>query len=141
MTISKSDSDDGDEASDEIQEITTLEHFASMLQKAHDLAVTAERVREKGRKRPKVYVGNLVRTKEQCHQRDHELAAKGFHSVKAWLLLNSCETTACGTLEPGPTYLDLCEESEESVSEDRIQPKRMEVIMSATVPGESEAKC
>ena len=118
--ISESDSDDGDETSDEIQEITALEHFASMLQKAHDLAVTAERAREKGRKRPKIYVGNSVRTKEWCLQRGWELAAKGFHSVKAWLLSNSHEMTACSTPEPGPIYLDLHEESEESVSEDEI---------------------
>ena len=116
-----------------------MEHFTSTLQKAHDHAVTAERAREKGRKRPKTYVGNLVRTKEQCCQRGWELAAKGFHSVKAWLLSNSCETTACGTLEPGPMYLDLREESEESVSEDKIQPKRMGVTMSATILEEPEA--
>ena len=51
-----------DNVIDEIQEIATaLEHFASMLQKAHDLAVAVERGREKGRKRPKQYLRNLLR--------------------------------------------------------------------------------
>jgi hypothetical protein len=53
--ISESGSEnDGDEENDKIQEITALEHFASTLQKAHDLAAAAEMEREKGRKRPKM---------------------------------------------------------------------------------------
>ena len=62
---------------DEIQEITALEHFTSTLQKAHDLAAAVERKREKGRKRPKMYGGNSNWTKQQCRQRQDELAAKG----------------------------------------------------------------
>lgn len=141
--ISESGSDDDvDEESDEIQEITALEHFASTLQKAHDLAVAAERAREKGRKRPKTYVGNSVRTKERCRQRGRELAAKGFHSAKTWLLQipsTSRETTACGT--PEPERLDLREESEESASEDEIQPMRMRSIrQNITVPAPEESE-
>lgn len=60
--ISESESEDNsDKEIDEIQEITTLEHFTSILQKAHALA--AERDREKWRKQSKTYVGNLLRTK------------------------------------------------------------------------------
>ena len=100
-----------------------------MLQWAHDLAAAAEQEQEKGRKRPKTYTGNSVRTKEQCRQRGCELATKGFDSVKAWLLQmpapsTSCETTACNT--PESERLDLCEESEESASEDEIQTIRIE---------------
>jgi hypothetical protein len=65
--ISESESEgDSDEEIDEIQEITALEHFTSMLQKAHALAAAAEREREKGRKRPKIYVGSSLRTKQRC---------------------------------------------------------------------------
>jgi hypothetical protein len=124
--ISESESEgDSDEEIDEIQEITALEHFTSTLQKAHALAAAAERDREKGRKQPKIYVGNSLRTKQRCQQRGRELAAKGFRSVKDWLLQippsssNSCETTACGS-----PHSDLREESEESASEDEIQPIR-----------------
>lgn len=58
------DEDDGDEQSDEIQEITALEHFTSTLQRAHNIAVAAEREKERGRKRPKVYDRNSDRTKQ-----------------------------------------------------------------------------
>jgi hypothetical protein len=68
--ISESGSEnDGDEENDVIQEITALEHFTSTLQKAHDLAAAAEREREKGGKRPKMYAGNSNRTKWRCQQR------------------------------------------------------------------------
>ena len=125
--ISESESDnDGDEEIDEIHEITALEHFASTLQKAHALAATA------GRKRPKVYAGNSVRTKQRCRQRGRELAAKGFRSVKDWLLQMppsaSCESTACGSPRS-----DLREESEESSSEDEIQPTRSPQLKKSTV--------
>ena len=146
--ISESESDnDGDEEIDEIHEITALEHFTSTLQKVHALAATAEREREKGRKRPKVYAGNSVRTKQWCRQRGRELAAKGFRSVKDWLLQMppsaSCESTACGSPRS-----DLREESEESSSEDEIQPTRSLQLKKSTVmmqmpeianPEESEA--
>jgi hypothetical protein len=141
--ISESGSEgDGDNVIDEIHEITALEHFASTLEKAHVLAAAAEREREKGRKRPKTYLGNSVRTKQRCQQRGRELAAKGFHSVKDWLLQmppsasSSREATACGSPRS-----DLREESEESASEDEIQPIRparlstMQIIID---PEESE---
>jgi hypothetical protein len=82
---SGSDDDGDDEWSAEIQKIIVLEHFTSILQRAHDVAIAAEREREKGKKRPKMYCRNSDRTKWQCRQRGHELAAKGFYSVKDWL--------------------------------------------------------
>ena len=138
---SESESEE-DESDSEIQEITALEHFASTLQQAHDLAAASEREQEKGRKRPKTYVGNSIRTKERCRQRGRELAAKGFHSVKAWLLQmpgssTSRETTACGT--PEPDRSDLREESEESASEDEIRPIRKIIAAVPETDSESES--
>ncbi|KAF8219951.1 hypothetical protein L208DRAFT_1462786 [Tricholoma matsutake] len=140
--ISESGSeDDGDEQSDEIQEITTLEHFTSTLQRAHNITVTAEREKERGRKRPKVYDRNLDRTKRWYRQQGCELAAKGFRSMKDWLhqmLSASRETTACGT--PDPDLLNLHEESEESsASEGEIQPISMEGLMKSAAWDKSEA--
>ena len=47
--ISESGSENDDEFP-EIQEISALEHFSSMLQKAHDLILVAEQKQEKRRK-------------------------------------------------------------------------------------------
>jgi len=70
----------------EIQEISVLEQFLSTLQKAHDLALAAEREQEKGQKRPRQYNGKSMRTKQRFRQTGWELAEKGFCSVKEWLL-------------------------------------------------------
>ena len=59
-----SDSENEDELDDdtEIWELSALEHFAETLQKAQEVATTAEREREKENKRPKRYQGNSKRT-------------------------------------------------------------------------------
>jgi hypothetical protein len=82
--VSELGSENDEDEIPEIQEISALEQFSSTLQKAHDLALAAEREREKGRKRPKRYHGNSLRTKQRCRQLGREFSEKGFHSVKEW---------------------------------------------------------
>jgi hypothetical protein len=47
----------------EIKEISKLEAFMAALQQAQAIATAVEQEREKGKKRPKRYVGNSARTR------------------------------------------------------------------------------
>jgi len=75
---------DGNEKDNEITEVSALEHFAAVLQRAQDVAIAAERACECGRKRPKHYLGNSGRNQQRFHQKRHQLAARGFLSVEDW---------------------------------------------------------
>ncbi|KAF8506349.1 hypothetical protein BU17DRAFT_100798 [Hysterangium stoloniferum] len=119
----------------EIQEISALEWFSSTLQKAYDLALAAEREREKGRKRLKQYHGNSTRTKRRFQLIGRELARKGFHSVKDWFQKTSA-APHCLDIEPDAIAL-LRQESEEPESENEIQPG---VVESGLSEGENGSK-
>ena len=127
VSVSEESEDDSDLEEREIHEINALDEFSNTLQKAHDLALAAEREQENGKKRPKRYNKNSNRTKCRCHQKGCELAAKGFHSVKAWLIKNpSVFKLPTGMPEPlandmGPKDFQESEESS-SDSEDEIWP-------------------
>ena len=66
---------------DEITEITALDHFSMVLQRAQKAGVTAERERDKGSKRPRVYKGGSVRTRQRWEKKRTDLAKKGFPSI------------------------------------------------------------
>jgi hypothetical protein len=84
---------DGNEEDDEMTEVSALEHFAAVLQRAQDVAIAAERARECGRKRPKHYLGNSGRNQRRFHQKRRQLAARGFCSVEDWFKKPSGNTT------------------------------------------------
>ena len=73
---------DGNEEDNEMTEVSALEHFAAVLQRAQDVAIAAERAHECGRKRPKHYLGNSGRNQRRYHQKRCQLAARGFLSVE-----------------------------------------------------------
>ena len=106
----------------EIQEISALEHFSDTLQKAHDLALAAERERERGKKRPKKFNKNSNRTKRRCRQKGHELAAKGFHSVKEWFTqlerppMSKSPANDTGTESDPKDFQESEESSEDEIS-------------------------
>jgi hypothetical protein len=88
---SPDDNGDNSEAEDgnghdetEIQEISELENFAETLKCAQRIAVTHERERDKGRKRPHRYTKKSKRTRERQAKIGKDMQKKGFLSVASF---------------------------------------------------------
>jgi hypothetical protein len=84
---SEDESDDEEVGTPEIHEPSALKQFLAMLQRAHDIALEVEREWGRRNNRPKRYAGNSERTKRRHQQTARALAAKGFPSVKDWLIV------------------------------------------------------
>jgi hypothetical protein len=105
------DDDDGDdglnrEDDTKIKELSKLEAFTAALQQAQAIATAVEQEREKGKKRPKRYAGNLARTKSWHVQKAREYEMKGYPSISKWFgLKKGVENPQEKTIQPNPELL------------------------------------
>ena len=99
---------DGNEEDGKVMEVSALEYFETMLQRAQDAVVAAERARECRRKRPKCYLRNSVRGQQRFHQRRCELVARGFLSIEEWFKKKPAST---GNAKPSGNATSVDESS------------------------------